>query len=308
MGFYVTCGICHQTTKYRPECTCAQEETQRNVNRMIGARVIHSFMVECTPYRYLIQSFREDRGRFNVRICVDDGPDEYTCYRKVVEVSREEYDKYVAQAAAVYLICGSQGTGKDTLAAQIMKLCLTFTWNWKILSPLGAKNPFTLLDHCQRVSFAQQVRDECYIDNDIDDELRWKVEEHKNEPLPELQGRSWREILVEHAQARRAQDPDHWVNMALPKLKQNLYNLVTDFRFLNEYQVVCNNFSAVTTIRVFRQAVPIPQPVKEGEEDPEHSLDDFMTDYVLIPEANFEAEREALLTVFPQYQNYVIIE
>ena len=84
-----------------------------------------------------------------------------------------------------------------------------------------------------RIAFADALRDEVFERHGIrlgDDD--------KDKPLPAYGLRSYRDLLIEHAQERRAQNPDYWVERVDAKAREyrslGIRIVVTDVRLPNE--------------------------------------------------------------------------
>jgi len=71
---------------------------------------------------------------------------------------------------------------------------------------------------------------------------------------------------------------------------------VTDFRFPEELKSMAKRFNVVTT-RVFHSSARVP----DINDYTERSLDDLVTDYLVVPEEDVD---EAL-KMFPQYQGFI---
>jgi len=86
-----------------------------------------------------------------------------------------------------------------------------------------------------RVAFADALRDEVFE--------RFGIrlgDDDKDKPLPAYGLRSYRELLIEHAQERRAQNPDYWVDRVDAQVreyqKHGIRIVVTDVRMQNEIE------------------------------------------------------------------------
>jgi hypothetical protein len=94
MGWYVTCAICGTEGKYGLNCDCYQKETQRNLDRLKGCVIEESFVI-IDWAMFLLQKLRPPSGEvFYLRICIADMGGEGTCFRRVVEISAEEFVEY----------------------------------------------------------------------------------------------------------------------------------------------------------------------------------------------------------------------
>jgi hypothetical protein len=86
-----------------------------------------------------------------------------------------------------------------------------------------------------RIAFADAVCDEVF--------QRFGIrlgEDDKDWPLPAYGLRSYRELLIEHAQERRAQNPDYWVDRVDAQVREyqkyGIRVVVTDVRMQNEIE------------------------------------------------------------------------
>ena len=84
-----------------------------------------------------------------------------------------------------------------------------------------------------RVAFADALRDEVF------DRFGIRLgDDDKDKPLPAYGLRSYRDLLIEHAQERRAQNPDYWVErvdvQVRAYLSLGIRVIVTDVRLPNE--------------------------------------------------------------------------
>lgn len=107
-------------------------------------------------------------------------------------------------------LSGFKRSGKDTAARE-----------------LSARLGYT------RIAFADALRDEVFDRHGIrlgDDD--------KDKPLPAHGMRSYRDLLIEHAQERRAQNPDYWVERVDAQVREyqrlGIRVVVTDVRLPNE--------------------------------------------------------------------------
>jgi len=106
---------------------------------------------------------------------------------------------------------------------------------------------------------------------------------------------------IDFGQAERRKDPLVWsapVAKAIADFGKYTIDITTDWRFDNE---LVTRTHRTVTVRLFRADVPIAKPVADRRFDSEHNLDDYLTDYLLVPPGEFEAA----LKKFPQYSGYV---
>jgi len=77
--------------------------------------------------------------------------------------------------------------------------------------------------------------------------------------------------------------------------------VVTDWRFANELHCTNDMFTNVITARVYRKDVPEPPINLESE----HSLDNYVTDYLLLSSPD---EFNDTVKKYPQYAEYTYSE
>lgn len=189
------------------------------------------------------------------------------------------------QTDQIYLVCGYKRTGKDTL----VKMFNTRSeFKWLIYSNSLSNN--LVIRNVTRVAFADKLREEVNKSLNI-------IEEFDYDTFKEIvvqDGKTYRDILIEHAAYRRNQDPDYWVKQI------NIVgeSMITDWRYPNELLYLSKHCKAIT-IRLFRSEVPIPP----SDVISEHQLDNTVTDFLLVPN---EEDFEKACKIFPQYQNYHI--
>jgi hypothetical protein len=75
--------------------------------------------------------------------------------------------------------------------------------------------------------------------------------------------------------------------------------MITDWRFYNELDCMLEEYPNLLTCRLFRSDVPIPPDNVVSE----HSLKDYATTLLLIPDK--EGEFEKAVKIFPQYTGYI---
>lgn len=206
----------------------------------------------------------------------------------------------------VILITGYRGTGKDTfvdflekkvngslrfvLFSEVVNLKKSFAsdYDYEVYHTPFCKNEIInenleLFDklinknlHINRLSFAKNVKDKCVI--------RWKdilpeivdINNIKNETIPNTTN-TYRDLLILEAMIPRHTDSQVWVKKVVDQLKENCINIITDFRFLSEYEYL-NNLPdvKVITARIFRKNILIKDISSETE------LDQFKTDLVIL--------------------------
>jgi len=189
------------------------------------------------------------------------------------------------------LICGYRRTGKDTLCQQINE----GTISWLVYTKEGAGVPLGAFRPGPRRAFADRLKGEVQALLKAEN-IIFSYEDEKDSRHFTYQGRdmTYRQLCIEHGCRMREIDPCYWIR-GINSDGEDV--IVTDFRFPNEYSFPRETDPNIITIRVFRKEVPIP-PVGEPSE---HSLDNFLTDLLLVPS---EADFTEALKLFPQYRAY----
>ena len=220
----------------------------------------------------------------------------------------------------IYMICGYKRTGKDTFVNYVTSEVNKDTPQYSIYAEKKYIDDFYQKDgfyHIEkqnttqkevfdfsggsRMAFAdslkQEVRKIHNIPSSFDENL------YKETPL--FDGKSFRDLCIEIANQRRLCDHNYWSRKAYvdrPKDVKKL--LVSDFRFFDELLYMCSTGNLIKTFRIFRSEVPIPEPLLEVQ-DPEHSLDNFRTDYLILAKDKSDDEFKKAKEVFPYlYNNY----
>lgn len=200
------------------------------------------------------------------------------------------------------LICGYRRTGKDVL--------------FNILSGMEAPERFQWRIYKQN-EHKDLVKRNNYIRSGFADKLKQEASEQYNIPLiiPDAEkdikqfkhyktGQlvSARDIYIEWGSYRRSQNINYWCQAAFDNITKDSDDIciVTDWRFKNEVQYVLDAFNNVTTVRLYRSDVQVPDINIASE----HELDNYQTDLLLIRD-NVEDEFQKAVTLFPQYKDYI---
>jgi hypothetical protein len=116
-----------------------------------------------------------------------------------------------------------------------------------------------------------------------------------------------RQYYINHGQRCRQKDPLVWAKIVAAQIEADRMidypgpcpiDITTDWRFDNELDI--RKFIP-STVRLFREEVKVAEKLADRRIDSEHNLDDYLTDYLLVPAGQFAAA----LAVFPQYTDYV---
>jgi hypothetical protein len=190
----------------------------------------------------------------------------------------------------VYLVCGFKGTGKDTLysnlaAGQDIRFAVYLNPAYSALRFPG--------NAIERKSFADPLKDAVCRENKLD---RKTMESKKEDIIPAL-GKSFRDLCIEEAAKQRAKDIDIYCKLTLGNELKSDQTMVTDWRYKSEYEYTRRRLSCCcVTMRVWRRSVPEPAINITSE----HDLDDFVCDFVLVPEGEFAD----LCKRFPAYAKH----
>ena len=189
------------------------------------------------------------------------------------------------------MVCGYRGTGKDTLCRMMNR---EEPFEWAVYSDV--QKTFDIIP-VKRVGFADNLKSEVntILGNEWDDS-------QKDRPIGGDQAsKTYRDVLIDHAAKRRDEDPEYWVKSACnwETLDENI--MITDWRYPNELKYLLGLNFLIRTIRVFRTEVPIP------EEDVEHHLNAFMTEYLLVPSTDHKEEFRQAVVFFPQYKGHKLV-
>ncbi|MEM3858014.1 MAG: hypothetical protein QW478_01265 [Candidatus Micrarchaeaceae archaeon] len=187
----------------------------------------------------------------------------------------------------IYLICGYKGSGKDTFFKSLNK---ENDYKWIIYSK---GEDLIIKNKIQRLAFADDLKILVidYLKN-MYPEFVFTLdycEQNKDKVL--FNGSSFRDYCILIGKNKVKEDKYYWVNRVKNKItNENIDYFITDFRFPHEY------FSNSKTIRVYRSMI------KKPEDKSELYLDNFLTDYLVIPEND---DIISCLNLFPQYRNYI---
>ncbi len=196
----------------------------------------------------------------------------------------------------IRLLCGYKRTGKDTLDKMFTG---KENFRWIVYNNPESEKCF-VIENVDRIGIADKLREEVNTILNIADSIDYNT--FKNTVIQE--GKTYRDILIDHAAYRRGQNLDYWVARASDwdSLNKDDRIMITDWRYPNElsYLQSYSNLEVVT-IRLFRSVVSIPP----NDVISEHHLDNIITDFLLVPIENHEAEFHLACNLFPQYQNYV---
>ncbi len=115
---------------------------------------------------------------------------------------------------------------------------------------------------------------------------------------------SMRSFYKQFAQEARAKDPLTWAKIVYAQVAEerkamDFIDVISDWRFPNEL----NQKDMRYTIRLHRKDVPVPAFASDGEEESEHALDHFETNFLLLPPG--KNEFDVAIARFPQYASFI---
>jgi len=204
----------------------------------------------------------------------------------------------------VHLICGYKGTDRHDLHLFLkgnkpLRKYLILT---RGLSPSAegssytSPSPWDRFLRRTRLSFASPLKE--IVHRELD--LRGRINPlFKEVPISWL-GYSLRELYIMTAgMEKMVNGNDCFAELLAREVTDmspdHVYD-VTDFRFPEELKSMAKRFNVVTT-RVFHSSARVP----DINDYTERSLDDLVTDYLVVPEEDVD---EAL-KMFPQYQGFI---
>lgn len=203
----------------------------------------------------------------------------------------------------IRLICGYTRSGKDTFARYLNTTEGKKSFSWAIYyHPQLTTTTFTE-EPGYRLAFADEVKKQVLAELNLP--LNYNIEKKKNEVIPGTE-KTFRSFCIDKGCGERKKDKCYWVKLAFDKLKPTQEGIptITDWRFKEEL-TYAQNIGEVITIRVYRKDVPIPEVVNP-DDDPEHTLDETSTDYLIVPAKDHEEEFKSAQEVFPQYKGYIL--
>ncbi len=160
----------------------------------------------------------------------------------------------------IVLLCGYMGSGKDTFYCDVRDGTWASRWTFSSLVP----PPWLSLDWT-RMAFADELKRTTLAKYG----LPWDIA--KTDPLPWDGTRTYRDLLIEEAEAAA---PDHF-GRVLVEARTAAHVMITDWRRPVELATLRSAFpeEPIVTVRVRRPEVPVPTHPSE------HHLDDVTTDY-----------------------------
>ena len=196
------------------------------------------------------------------------------------------------------LITGFSGSGKTTLPKLFNG---QLYWNYLIFS--DPKRNLKLNMHpVTPLSIAKEIRREVMQDisfeKDLENNERY---EYLKDTVVLGTNMTYRDILEMHAEMKIQVDPYHFIRNVFENQKNYPFSniMITDWRYPKEYDFCQRGLRLEPrTIRIFRRNTKL-SPHKS-----EKALDNYLTDFLLIPMKGFKQEFKEAVKMFPQYADY----
>ena len=192
-------------------------------------------------------------------------------------------------------VTGYSGSGKTTLPKLYNKL---LPFNYAIYrSPLYQASPYLTVRPAGEVRITTELRKSFkfrynYLTDITNDELYEHHKKHKPDFIQHLE---------KYTEEMRRFEPLFFIRSCYNKFMvgnegENL--IVTDFRFENEFEFLCDRGRRPTTVRIFKTEA------KESNRESDHALDKFKTDFLFVPLERKEEHFQNACKQFHHYSNY----
>lgn len=181
----------------------------------------------------------------------------------------------------ILLICGYSKHGKDRLYEYIKR-----ENNLKeyVLYGTLSENDLNLSLPINKLAFADELKIEVYNTYHTLQQKYSSIKEadlSKDVSIAEFNNKTFRDLLIDYATNKRStQGDDYFAALVAKKIIPNTLNVITDFRYIIEYDYIYKNFSTnykIITARVIRPHLLSQQGVRN-----ENHLDSFKTDFIII--------------------------
>jgi hypothetical protein len=171
----------------------------------------------------------------------------------------------------VVLLSGYRRMGKDTLANAMVKHKSLFVpgYNYRFNRPLSSIGGDFL-----RLAFADELKLQVHHRLGLKQTLE---ETEKIKDLPLFDGRSLRDLYIEHGKAMRDLNPNYWVDIIYQRILPGHNYVISDWRFPTEHRRLVELGVNTITLRLHRSGVDIPPPDIESE----HALDNYRFDVIV---------------------------
>lgn len=157
----------------------------------------------------------------------------------------------------IIFLSGGIKSGKDTIGEYLVK-----NYNFK------------------RYAFADKVKDDV---SDLFKIRRDIMDTHEGKNKLISYNITVRDIIINYANNKRDEEQDYWTKIVIENIKKNNYDniVITDFRYINEYNTIKNEFKddyKIITINIIRE---IDDENKHINCISETSLNSFIFDFIL---------------------------
>ena len=203
------------------------------------------------------------------------------------------------------LVTGLSNSGKTTLPKLFNK---KLPWNYAVYS----KEQILLTTPVHEIKISKAVRKEVIgrinknLEKDLNDDKYYEKSKDKIVLSSQIGESTYRELLETAVREKRKTDLFYYIRHCYDSSinGNNTSNLmITDFRYPEEEKFLSDLGFHITTIRIFRQVPTLEE--KYGKRfDSEHGLDNFLTDFLLVPLNNYEENFREATSVYKQYKKY----
>jgi hypothetical protein len=195
------------------------------------------------------------------------------------------------------LLCGYKGTGKDLFINEL----LFRNENWCI---------YSLENHQRNYEEIYKPRSKL----GIFDSVRKDVSKQLGLPFSVTQldqikdnmivaGKKLREYMNDIISKKCQEDKFFFENEALKNTIEEDDYITSDFRYNRTFDFFKNEKGGVLTARLFRSDIKVPDEKEKGE----HILDNFVTDFLLVPKEDHEKHFNICRELLHQYKEYKLI-
>jgi hypothetical protein len=197
------------------------------------------------------------------------------------------------------LLCGYRGTGKDTFVDEL----LFRQENWAIYGKEEGVNYEEVYRIRSKLGLADSVKKQ------VAQQLGLPLSISQIDKLKDvmvISGKKLREWINEYTTKKAMEDKFYWENMAMKLIdedKDDNEYVISDFRYRRTYDFFSDNKGGVITARLFRSDNTVP----DKKEKTEHILDDFITDFLLVPNVNTEEHFNKCIQILPQYNDFKLL-
>ena len=194
------------------------------------------------------------------------------------------------------LVAGASKSGKTTLPFLYNS---KKPWNYAVYSANINKN--LIVSRTHELKIAKSVRKELDIETNYNEKEYEKI---KDEQI--CNPYTYRDLLENHSYYQRRRNPFYFIEKCYRKNlcgNETMNIMITDFRFPEEFKFLKGKGFDPVTVRIFRNVKEISTK-KFPEYDSEHGLDDFLTDFLLLPINSCESDFKKAVSKYPQYSHF----